>query len=210
MRSIDPSEEEIETYSNIDHDRARRCGFPEVVYAESKEPAQVAGIVSRLLDDGDVVLATRVAAARAEAVQSIVPDAVWAPRSRILFVDRREAAGDALAIPSSAMTPVVSDIAPLLVGGEGLVDVCCAGTSDIPVAEEAALTCRIMGSHVEMINDVGVAGVHRTLEREEDLRAANAIVVVAGMEGALPSLIAGLVSVPVFAVPTSVGYGANL
>lgn len=203
-------EEPFEQFADLDYERRERCGFPEVIYASGKEPEQVRAIASALLQRSDVVLATRVDETCARTVQQGIPDAVWVPRAHLLFVDRRAAAGDVLGIPADAQAPQVTDVAPLLGGGVGNVTVCCAGTSDLPVAEEAALTARLMGSHVELICDIGIAGVHRTLERTGDLRRARALVVVAGMEGALPSLVAGLVDVPVFAVPTSVGYGANL
>ena len=190
----------VEDFADLDFDRARRCGFPEVIYAAGKTADQVAAIAECLVSEHGLVLATRVDAQAAAAVHSTLPDARWFERSGILFVDRREQpiAGDSLqevlACPSHA---------------QGKVLVACAGTSDLPVAEEAALTARIMGSGVELLTDVGVAGVHRTLKHVDQLRAARVIVCVAGMEGALPSLIAGLVDVPVVAVPTSVGYGAS-
>ena len=202
--------EPFDHFADLDYERRERCGFPEVIYASGKEPEQVRAIAERLLQASAVVLATRVDEACARTVQQSIPDAVWAPRAHLLFVDRRAAGGDPLGIPINALRTRVTDIAPLLSGGVGNVTVCCAGTSDLPVAEEAALTARLMGSHVELICDIGVAGVHRVLERTDDLRQARALVVVAGMEGALPSMVAGLVDVPVFAVPTSVGYGANL
>ncbi len=231
---------DVSGYATPDLGRTARCGFPEVVYAAGKTPAQVVGIMCDLLDHSPVVLATRTDAACAAAVRAVVPDAHWAPRSRLLIVDRRWEQGDPLGLTSDAQvsldamgdsviaasvgagvpgagapveTPPATapcDIDDLLAGGQGHVVVCCAGTSDLPVAEEAALTARLMGSHVTLLRDIGIAGVHRVLDREELLRSAHAIVVVAGFEGALPSLIAGLVDVPVFAVPTSVGYGACL
>ena len=205
-----PSEERLETFATLDFDRAERCGFPEVVYAAGKEPDQVARICEQIAAHGGVALATRASEEAAKATLALVEDAVWVPRAKVLLIDRREEAGDALGIPKAAQAREIADINPLLEGGVGNVAVCCAGTSDLAVAEEAALTARIMGSHVNLICDIGVAGVHRTLARTDELRAARAIVVVAGMEGALPSLVAGLVDVPVFAVPTSVGYGASL
>lgn len=190
----------IADFAELDFDRARRCGFPEVIYAASKTPDQVAAIAEALVAEHELVLATRVNAQAAQAVAEILPDAHWFERSGILFVDRRserlegECLQDVLACDAHA---------------QGSVLVACAGTSDLPVAEEAALTARVMGSRVSLLTDVGVAGVHRTLQHVDELRAARVIVCVAGMEGALPSLIAGLVDVPVVAVPTSVGYGAS-
>ena len=187
-------------YANLDYERADRCGFPEVIYGAGKTPDQIVTIAQELLDVHGVVLATRVDADAASIVIDSIPDARFFARSGILFVDRRD-------------TPIAGDTLEEMVGCEdnarGKVLVCCAGTSDIAIAEEAALTARIMGSKVQLLADVGVAGVHRTLAHVDDLRSAHAIVVVAGMEGALASLVAGLVDVPVIAVPTSVGYGAS-
>lgn len=189
-----------EHFADLDFDRAERCGFPEVIYAASKTPEQVVAIAQALVEEHGITLATRVKNEAADAVRAQFDDAHWFPRSRVLFLDRREDAiagktlEEVLACPNRAV---------------GRVLVACAGTSDLPVAEEAALTARVMGSHVQMLTDVGVAGVHRTLKHLDDIRAAHAIVVVAGMEGALASLVGGLVDVPVIAVPTSVGYGAS-
>lgn len=188
-------------FADLDLDRASRCGFPEVIYGASKTPEQIATIARDLLEAHGIALATRVKDEAADLMLERFDDARWFPRSRILFVDRRDepiegsALADVLACPNRA---------------EGQVVVACAGTSDLPVAEEAALTARIMGSRVQLIADVGVAGAHRTLKHLDELRAAHAIVAVAGMEGALASFIGGLVDVPVIAVPTSVGYGASL
>ena len=187
-------------FANLDYDREKRCGFPEVIYAEGKTPDQVVQIAQALVDHHGLAYATRVKEETARAVQSVLPDARWFPLARVLMADRLERPvegetfEEVLACPNRA---------------EGKVVVACAGTSDLPVAEEAALTARVMGSAVQLIADVGVAGVQRTLERVDDLRSAHVIVCVAGMEGALASLIGGLVDVPVIAVPTSVGYGAN-
>jgi NCAIR mutase (PurE)-related protein len=225
---------DVSGYATPDFGRTSRCGFPEVVYAAGKTPEQVAGIMHTLLDHSPVVLATRVDATCATTVCAIIPDAHWASRSQLLFVDRRWGQGDSLGLapehqtcldavgrlsidaPTGSTTSKAAtlptagsyDLDALLTGGAGHVVVCCAGTSDLAVAEEAALTARLMGSHVTLVHDIGIAGVHRVLEHEGLLRDARAIIVVAGFEGALPSLIAGLVDVPVFAVPTSVGYGA--
>lgn len=190
----------MEDYANLDLERAERCGFPEVIYGASKTPEQICSIAAKLLQAHDVVVATRVSEGSALQVQERFEDAVWFPESGFLFIDRREnpiegaSFDEVLACPHRA---------------RGQVLVACAGTSDIAVAQEAALTARLMGSKVQLLADVGVAGVHRTLDHVDDLRAAHAIVVVAGMEGALASLVAGLVDVPVVAVPTSVGYGAS-
>lgn len=190
----------LDDFADLDFDRAKRCGFPEVIYAAGKTPEQIVAIAQALVAEHGIAFATRVRDEAVGILRAAFPDACWFERSRVFLVDRREDAlsgttlEELLACPNRAAGNVV---------------VACAGTSDLPVAEEAALTARIMGSHVEMLVDVGVAGVHRTLRHLDELQRARAIVVVAGMEGALASLIGGLVDVPVVAVPTSVGYGAS-
>lgn len=173
-------------HSTIDHDRLRRTGVAEVVYGEHKTPAQVAATFKAVADRGHDALATRVSAAAAEAARKAVPDAVYHAEARLLACKRRTAA---LAATSIAVVT--------------------AGTSDRAVAEEAALTAEFYDNRVLRVSDVGVAGVHRLLARVEEIRAARVVVVVAGMEGALPSVVGGLVAKPVIAVPTSVGYGAS-
>ena len=173
--------------AKVDHDRTRRCGFPEVVFCQGKTPSQVAAIAEELLAVGDVFLGTRAGLEHAEAVTAVAPDAAFHDLAGVVVVDRR------------------TDAARI-----GHVVIATGGTSDIPVAEECALCCDIMGARVTRLYDVGVAGVHRLLARSEVLRSARVIVAVAGMEGALPSVVAGLVAVPVIAVPTSIGYGASL
>ena len=173
-------------HSTIDHDRLRRTGAAEVVYGEHKTPEQVAATFKAVADRGHDALATRVSAAAAEAAQQAVPDAVYHAEARLLACKRR--AGAAVATSIAVVT---------------------AGTSDRAVAEEAALTAEFYDNPVLRVNDVGVAGVHRLLARVEEIRAARVVVVVAGMEGALPSVVGGLVAKPVIAVPTSVGYGAS-
>lgn len=172
-------------FATVDHDRARRCGFPEVVFCQNKRPDEAAAIAAEILTRSDRVLMTRAEPAHAAAVQARLPQAVWHERARCLTV------------------------APPARDEKGLVAVVCAGTADLPVADEAAVTARIAGNRVEQFTDIGVAGLHRLLARIDAIRQANAIVVVAGMEGALPSVVGGLVDRPVIAVPTSVGYGAN-
>lgn len=172
--------------ARVDHDRERRCGFPEVIFCSGKTPEQVAAITSELLERTDIVLGTRAEPAHVEAVRAVAPDAVWMESPRLIVIERRT-------------DPPC----------EGHVVVASAGTADIPVAEEAAVTAEVMGCRVTRLFDVGIAGVHRALAHVETLRDARAVIAVAGMEGALPSLIAGLVDVPIVAVPTSVGYGAN-
>ena len=172
-------------FARIDHHRALRKGFPEVVFCPGKTPEQVAEIVARLVPHGRV-LATRATLEQYEAVRQRVPEAVYHPEARAIRV------GEFPEAPETPYGVVVS-----------------AGTADIPVAEEAALTARMMGVAVRTLYDVGVAGLHRLLEHLPMLMEARAIVVVAGMEGALPSVVGGLVPCPVIAVPTSVGYGAH-
>jgi NCAIR mutase (PurE)-related protein len=170
---------------NLDHDRAGRRGYPEAVYCEHKSPDQVRAIAAQIARHGARTLFTRADAAHATAVRSVLPDA------------SHDAAARLLAWPPTPPEPT-----------GGLVVVAAAGTSDLPVAREALLTATYLGRRAELVMDVGVAGLHRVLGRLDLLRAASAVVVVAGMDGALPSVVAGLVPAPVVAVPTSVGYGA--
>ncbi len=173
-------------FAKIDHHRSLRSGMPEAVYAEGKTPEQVAAIFARLAATGVPVLATRARPEHAATVRAQVSEAVYHPLPRCI------------ALPGKPRP------------GVGRVAVVCAGTSDLPVAEEAALTAEIYGAQVTRITDVGVAGLHRLLAQLPLLREADAVVACAGMEGALPSVVGGLVAVPVIAVPTSVGYGASL
>ncbi|MFH0964120.1 MAG: nickel pincer cofactor biosynthesis protein LarB [Planctomycetota bacterium] len=172
-------------FAHVDHHRALRCGFPEVILATGKSPEQVVAIAQAILARGASFLATRVDETTARAVLSAVPDARHEPTARVVY---RE----------GAPTPTTGSVA-----------IVTAGTSDIPVAEEARVTAHLMGSCVHTCYDVGVAGLHRILAHRQELVGANAIVVIAGMEGALASVVGGLVSVPVIAVPTSTGYGAS-
>jgi NCAIR mutase (PurE)-related protein len=173
-------------YASVDHHRALRRGFPEVVYGGGKTAAQIVGIAQRMGAAGHNVLVTR---ASAEAAQAL--------RAAGLAAEHHESA--------SCVTIAVREVAPL----GGRVAIVSAGTSDQPVAEEAAVTASFFGAGVDRYFDVGVAGLHRLLGRAEEIRRAQVIVVVAGMEGALPSVVGGLVEAPVIAVPTSVGYGAS-
>lgn len=173
-------------FATVDLDRLRRTGAPEVVYGEGKTPAQVVAIAEQILSANGRVLITRVRPEHSRALKRRFPSAQIHRTARCVTIVRQPA-------PEHA----------------GYVAVVCAGTSDLPVAEEAAITATFLGHRVERITDVGVAGLHRLLRRIDLLRAANVSIVVAGMEGALPSVVAGLVSRPVIAVPTSVGYGAN-
>lgn len=173
-------------FAKVDHHRALRQGIPEVIYGAGKTPEQLVAIVARMKEHGSNVLATRCHPEGVEAVLAAHPEATY-----------HDAA--------NALTLVTTPVSQR----PGYVGVVCAGTSDLPVCEEAVVTCEIQGSRVERVYDVGVAGIHRLLARREVLQQSVALVVVAGMEGALPSAVAGLVSHPIIAVPTSVGYGAN-
>ena len=173
-------------FAQVDTHRALRKNFPEVIFGAGKSPDQVVKIAAKLLDHGQQVLVTRITADHARALKKKFKRAVHHPLARCVTIEQK----------------------PLPKRG-GFIAVVCAGTSDLPVAEEAAITAEIMGNRVERIHDVGVAGLHRMLARLELLQGANVIVAVAGMEGALPSVLAGLVAKPVIAVPTSIGYGAS-
>ena len=173
-------------HSTIDHDRVRRTGAAEVVYGESKTPAQVAATFEAIARRGHSALATRVSAEAAQAALQAVPEAAYHAEARLLAYKRQSQPQ-----PSTSIAVVT------------------AGTSDRAVAEEAALTAEFYDNAVIRISDVGVAGVHRLLARVAAIRAARVVVVVAGMEGALPSVVGGLIDKPVIAVPTSVGYGAS-
>ncbi len=177
-------------FAKIDHHRQLRNGLPEVIYAAGKTPAQVGEIFFRMAAMGGDVLATRADEAAYAAVTSLVPEAKYHPVARI--IELRE----------PRRTPVAGRDA------QGSLAVLCAGTSDLPVAEEAAVSAEALGAHVRRIYDVGVAGLHRLLAHREVLREAEVVIVCAGMEGALPSVVGGMVAAPVIAVPTSVGYGA--
>ncbi len=173
-------------YANIDHHRAIRVGMPEVIFGKGKTPEEIEGIATRLLERSANVLATRATPEAFERVRKSFPEAEYFPRSGALRVWRDR-------------TP----------RGKGPLAVVCAGTTDLPVAEEACVTAEIMGNEVNQVTDVGVAGIHRLFGHMEVIQQARVIVVCAGMEGALPSAVGGLVSCPVVAVPTSVGYGAS-
>jgi NCAIR mutase (PurE)-related protein len=181
-------------FAKIDHHRRLRTGLPEVIYAAGKTAAQVGEIFFRMAAMGGDVLATRADEAAFAAVKALVPEAQYHPVARIV----------ALRQTPPRQTP------PRQSGGAGSLAVLCAGTSDLPVAEEAAVTAEVMGAEVRRIYDVGVAGLHRLLAHREVLREAEVVIVCAGMEGALPSVVGGMVGAPVIAVPTSVGYGASL
>jgi NCAIR mutase (PurE)-related protein len=173
-------------FARVDTHRELRQGFPEVILGLGKTPTQIAAIASRIIERGQPLLVTRAGPDAFEAVRQAAPSATYHEQAR-------------------AITLVQGDICR----GKGTIVVACAGTSDLQVAEEAAVTGEIMGNTIERLYDVGVAGIHRILSEHGRLQSARVIIVVAGMEGALPSVVAGLVSVPVIAVPTSVGYGAS-
>jgi NCAIR mutase (PurE)-related protein len=194
-RSLSPGDAEHEVrsrmatqnlgYARVDHARADRQGFPEVIYGPGKTPEQIAGIAEAIAERGEALLVTRTDRAAFAQVAKVVPDATFHEQARII---ERRVEGP---------------------GGQGVILVAAAGTSDLPVAEEAAISAEVMMNRVDRLYDVGVAGLHRLLEQHERLLAARVIIVVAGMEGALASVVGGLVRVPVIAVPTSTGYGAS-
>jgi NCAIR mutase (PurE)-related protein len=173
-------------FAKVDHHRALRHGMPEVIFGKGKSAGQVCGIAEKLLERAPNVLATHTSAEAAELVKVQFPEAEYFPLSRVLRVWRDRT-----------------------IRGKGIISVVCAGTSDIPVAEEAQLTAEVMGNTVDVVHDIGVAGIHRVMSNRERLSSARVVVVCAGMEGALPSVVGGLVSCPVIAVPTSIGYGAS-
>ena len=172
--------------ARVDTDRRRRCGFPEVIFGAGKTAADVAAIGRAILSSEPVLLVSRANEEQYRALAAEFPEARWYERARCITIERE-------AFPKCG----------------GTIGVICAGTSDLPVADEAAVTLEIFGNRVDRITDVGVAGIHRLLAERDRLEACNVLIVVAGMEGALPSAVAGLVSKPVIAVPTSVGYGAS-
>lgn len=175
-------------FATLDTHRSLRQGFSEVILGQGKSHSQIASIIKIMRARKENILVTRVDAAKARAVKKTAPQAVYNKTARTLFIKSH----------------------PVRITGRGTILVICAGTSDIPVAEEAVVTAEVMGNRVERLYDVGVAGIHRLLHKKEKIFAANVLIVVAGMEGALPSVVGGLVSRPVIAVPTSIGYGANL
>jgi len=174
------------SFAKIDHHRELRKGFPEIIYGLGKTDAQILDIAREIVKKGSSLLITRVEASTYKKLKKSLPKAGYNPAAKTVFLKQR---------PPAA--------------GKGKVIVLTAGTSDIPVAEEAFVTCDMLGNDVERIYDVGVAGLHRLLGEYDKFKRAQVIIAVAGMEGALPSVVAGLVSVPIIAVPTSVGYGAS-
>ena len=173
-------------FARVDHHRSIRQGFPEVILGLGKTPAQISAIAAEIVSRGSTLLVTRAGAPVFEAVRAVVPGAIYHADAALITFRQ-------------------NDVVP----GNGTIVIASAGTSDQPVAEEAAVTAELMGNTVDRIYDVGVAGLHRLLSERHRLAAARVIIVIAGMEGALPSVVSGLVSVPVIAVPTSIGYGAS-
>jgi NCAIR mutase (PurE)-related protein len=179
--------EDIE-FAHIDHHRSMRKGFPEVIFGQGKTPEQIIGIIEKMQSQENVILVTRLDPQKAERVLSHFPQSTYHEDARML----------------------VWEIHAPRIRGHGTILVISAGTSDIPIAKEAYLTAKAMGNEVESVFDVGVAGIHRLFNHKEMIDQASVLIVVAGMEGALPSVVAGMVSRPVIAVPTSVGYGVSL
>ena len=173
-------------FARVDHHRSIRQGFPEVVLGLGKTPAQIAAIAAEIASRGSTLLVTRASEAAYEAVRVVVPQATYYAAASIIALRQED-----------------------VTKGKGTILIIAAGTSDLPIAEEAAWTAELMGNDVSRLYDVGVAGLHRLLGERTTIESARVIVVIAGMEGALPSVVAGLASVPVIAVPTSIGYGAS-
>ncbi|MGI6731857.1 MAG: nickel pincer cofactor biosynthesis protein LarB [Anaerovoracaceae bacterium] len=173
-------------YAKIDHHRGIRTGYPEAIFCEGKSPEQVAEIIKKMMQTTDNIIATRASYHVYKTVKAIAPQSVYHELPRIITLHRDKT-----------------------IYAKGTIAVLSGGTADIPIAEEAAITAEMIGNRVDRIYDVGVAGIHRLLDQLERIRAANVVVVVAGMEGALASVVAGLCDRPVIAVPTSVGYGAS-
>jgi NCAIR mutase (PurE)-related protein len=179
--------EDIE-FAHVDHHRTLRKGFPEVIFGQGKTAEQIAKIMEKMAAQEDVVLVTRVDEQKAACIANQFPRAEYHADARVLILEKSRPA----------------------IRGKGLILVMSAGTSDIPVAKEAYLTARAMGNEVEAVYDVGVAGIHRLFAHRQAIERASVLIVAAGMEGALPSVVAGLVNRPVIGVPTSIGYGTSL
>lgn len=171
----------------IDHHRSLRRGLSEVIFGEGKDASDILAIMERMADKGENIMVTRLSEEKAQKIRVKYPQTEYHEKSKVLILNKR----------------------PVAIHGKGTILVVSAGTSDISVAEEAALTARFMGNDVVTIHDLGISGLHRLLGHRDKLQSASVIIVVAGMEGALPSVVGGLVDKPVIAVPTSVGYGAS-
>ncbi|MBU1343618.1 MAG: nickel pincer cofactor biosynthesis protein LarB [Proteobacteria bacterium] len=174
-------------FAHIDHHRSLRKGFPEVIFGQGKTSDQIIGIMEKMIVNETIILITRLKKAKAKKIVSVFPEAQYFEDAKLMWLKKNE--------------PKIT--------GFGEILVISAGTSDIPVAKEALLTAKAMGNAVESIFDVGVAGIHRLFAHQEQIMTASVIIVVAGMEGALPSVVAGMVKAPVIAVPTSIGYGTS-
>lgn len=191
--SVAEAKEKLATYENlgfakVDHHRKNRQGFPEVIYGEGKTDVQILSIIKAIRSKENDVLVTRISKDKADYILQEYPEFIYNETAQILFWKEQKNSKDSF---------------------QGYIAIVCAGTSDLRVAEEAAVTAQALGSEVRRFYDVGVAGIHRLLDNIEEIQQATVSVVVAGMEGALPSVVGGLVSHPIIAVPTSVGYGAN-
>lgn len=188
LTSFRKMSQDVLGYANLDHHRQERTGIPEVIYGENKTAEQIIGIIEKMLGHTSVVLATRVDFVKGQAVCEKLSEVIYHEEGQLLCANTQYVSKDV---------------------GRGKIMVVSAGTADIPVAEEAYLTARYLGHEVEKKYDIGVAGIHRLFSCVEDLKKATVVIVVAGMEGALPSVVAGLIESPVVAVPTSVGYGVG-
>ncbi len=193
-RSVEEALQELQSFSikdlgfaKLDYHRELRRGYPEIVYAAGKSIVQLEGIVKAMLEHDSNIIITRASKKKYDAVKKLAPEATYYKEAKIISIRKKE--------------PVLP---------ETYISVITAGTSDIPVAEEAAVTAELLGNTVRRIFDVGVAGIHRLTTHLDEIRKSRVVVVIAGMEGALASIVAGLVNIPVIAVPTSIGYGANL
>ncbi len=189
--SVDEAMKQLESYENlgfakVDHHRAQRQGFPETIYGEGKTVEQICAIIDATIKQKNTVLVTRISQAKVEGVRKQFPELIYAEQAEILH----------------SKPEYQSSL-------EGYIAILCAGTSDLRVAEEAAVTAEVFGAKVKRFYDVGVAGIHRLFDHIDDIKQATVSIVVAGMDGALPSVVGGLVAHPVIAVPTSVGYGAS-
>ncbi|MBW2645499.1 MAG: nickel pincer cofactor biosynthesis protein LarB [Deltaproteobacteria bacterium] len=175
------------SYARVDHHRSLRNGFPEVIFGQGKSTEQIIGIMETMVLKNDTVMVTRLKKEKADVITKRFVDTIYHSDAKVLVYSSK----------------------PIEITGKGTILVVTAGTSDIPVAEEAAITAQTMGNHVDTLYDVGVAGIHRLIDHKESLEKASVLIVVAGMEGALPSVVGGLVDKPIIAVPTSTGYGTS-
>lgn len=190
--TVEEAKRQLATYEDlgfakVDHHRKKRQGFPEAVFGEGKTASQIIDIISSIRSNGDVILATRISTEKAKEIQKAHPELLYNELAEIIHSE-------------------IQQVTPLKTG---YIAILCAGTSDLKVAEEAAVTAELFGCEVRRFYDVGVAGIHRLFDHIEEIQGATVSIAVAGMEGALPSVVGGLVSHPIIAVPTSVGYGAN-